>query len=1000
LTEPKPAKSGPMRLVLALVAITLVLLASVAWMNRRPLAREALIGWLRSRGIASDAQVEAIGPTTFTARLRIGDPRNPDFTAERAEVRYRAKLTGLEVVSVKLRKPLLRAAVRRGQLSMGSLDPLVQEFLRRPPPPNFKQPRVEIDDGVLLLTTDYGPARVTADALVNDGQLMSLSAVSAPARLKSPQFDVALGQTSLTVIRRAGQFEANLDAPLATAAMGRAEARGARLTVKVDAPYPDLVRRKGDGALAVQAKLTSQRMGLGGRGFASSTTSATFTGRVAGWIQDLSVTGHAVADVRAAAGEADGMRLGVLKAVATSDDLMWTRKGGDRVAATVRLSAGLEGAKAGDLSLATLTATATGPVSASRDGVDATLSAAAVGRAGWLGLGAPVSTDTADMALLKRAARSFRLAAPDMAVRLKDGGATLRLPQPVRLVPDSGGAVELAARPGSPVYGPAGGAFRLRVAGGGLPGVDADVAKFTLADNGVSAAGRVQAKGSLGIVQGGEVDAAGRLQARDGGLTFTADRCVTARAERLEFDANDVEGLAARLCPTSGPLFRMSGGGAWSAVGRAEGVAGAVPFAQAKMEGGAGPFSVNGKGDRITVQAQVTTARLEDTAPEKRFDPLVLTGTVDLRDYIWRADLAFRQPGGPPIGTALVTHDGRLGIGVAVIETADLQFADGGLQPAQISPLAAAVGSPVVGSAQFKGRFDWTPAGATSSGTVSIPSLDFTSPAGRVEGLKGEIVFASLAPLKAAAGQELQVEKVHAAMLLEHLRARIEVADNLLKVESGEALVGGGRIRVESLEIPLVEGQPTRGVLLVEGVQLHDLVEASPFGDKVEFDAKVSGRVPFEANGNKVRIPGGELKAIQPGRLSIDRTALTGVQAEGALEAPAAAPAVDPNSTFTDFAYQAMENLAFNQLEATIVSRNDGRLGVLFHIVGRHDPPQKQQIRLTVMDVVRQRFLGRPLPLPSGTGVNLTLDTSLNLDDLLSDYADYQRLHGSRPVQP
>jgi hypothetical protein len=52
------------------------------------------------------------------------------------------------------------------------------------------------------------------------------------------------------------------------------------------------------------------------------------------------------------------------------------------------------------------------------------------------------------------------------------------------------------------------------------------------------------------------------------------------------------------------------------------------------------------------------------------------------------------------------------------------------------------------------------------------------------------------------------------------------------------------------------------------------------------------------------------------------------------------------------------------------------------------------------MDLIQKRFLGRTLPLPSGTGVNLTLDTSLNLDDLLSDYADYRRLHGSGPVQP
>ena len=40
------------------------------------------------------------------------------------------------------------------------------------------------------------------------------------------------------------------------------------------------------------------------------------------------------------------------------------------------------------------------------------------------------------------------------------------------------------------------------------------------------------------------------------------------------------------------------------------------------------------------------------------------------------------------------------------------------------------------------------------------------------------------------------------------------------------------------------------------------------------------------------------------------------------------------------------------------------------------------------------------MPLPSDTAVDLTLDTTLNLDDLMADYGDYQRLRNSRAVQP
>ena len=115
--------------------------------------------------------------------------------------------------------------------------------------------------------------------------------------------------------------------------------------------------------------------------------------------------------------------------------------------------------------------------------------------------------------------------------------------------------------------------------------------------------------------------------------------------------------------------------------------------------------------------------------------------------------------------------------------------------------------------------------------------------------------------------------------------------------------------------------------------------------------------------------------------------------------APASLGPEASTDTFSDFAYQAMEHLAFSTLSAGIDSRDDGRLAVLFHIIGKHDPPQHQEIKISLMDLIGRKFLGRKLPLPSNTGVDLTLDTTLNLDDLLADYADYQRLRSSAPVQ-
>jgi hypothetical protein len=1000
--RPKPGRRSPLIRILAVVGVVLLVAVGVIWLNRKALVREALTGWLRSKGVAADAQVEAFGPNVFTARMRIGDPRNPDFTAQRVDVRYRARITGLEVVSVTLHKPVLRAQFRQGQLKVGALDPLVREFLRRPPQPNAKQPRIQIDDGVLILGTNYGAMRLAADAVVTDGKLQSLAATSAPARLRSDAFDLSVGAGSLKAVTRGGRVDVALAAPITSAKAGAAEVGDGRLSLLAQLPYPDFQKQRGDGAVVAALGLTGRRITVAGQVLDGAELKIGLSGQAAGWIPDLAVSGKTTASVTATAGRFGAAEAKAIRLAAVSDDLRWTRKGGDRVAGTVKLNGGVEGVTAGDLRLSSFTATASGAISASATAVEAALDGAAVGQGGWMGLGAVTREGTPDIAAIKRAARSFRIAAPDISVRFKGGAATVSLPKSVQVATASGGTIELAGRPGAPVFGPSGGAFKLAVKGGGLPALEADIAKLTLIDGGAVASGRIHARASVGFVQSADLDAAGRLQIAGGGLTFTAERCVAIKADRLDFGANDIERLSGRLCPASGPLFRMAGGD-WRIAGRAEAVTATAPFIEGRVVGGAGRILAESKRGQVTARAHIDTARQEDTAAQTRFNPFLMSGEASLSEFIWRADLDFKLPNGAALGNALVTQDGRLGLGVVVIETEMLQFADGGLQPAQLSPLASAVGSPVVGSAKFKGRFDWTPDGSTSSGTISIPGLDFRSPAGPVSGLKGELAFSSLAPLVAAPGQELTVDRVQGFVLLEHLRAKFAVSDNLLRVEGGEAEVGGGKLTVETLEIPLVPGAPTRGILRLEGVQLHDLVEASPFGDKVDLDAKVSGTIPFEMTGNKVRISGGDLRAIQPGRLSIDRSALSGVAAGSPLAepAPTAEPTpVNPSDTFSDFAYQAMENLAFDTLEATIKSQDDGRLGVLFHIVGRHDPPQKQQIKLSLMDLLQQKFLGKPLPLPSGTGVNLTLDTTLNLDDLLADYANYQSLHHSAPVQP
>lgn len=992
MTDTPTPPRRTLRLVLAVIGVAVLVLALTLYATRRIIAREALTGWLQSKGIASEADVETFGLTGAAARLRIGDPGSPDLVVQRAEVGYALRGFRLEVSSVRLTKAVLRASVRGGKLSVGALDPLIEEFRRRPPQPDARKPRVQIEDGVLLLATDYGPVRVAADALVNDGKLVSLAAESAPARLRGRDFDVSAGAGVLRVTTRGARAFANLDAPINEARAAGASLTGGRLRLTAGLPYPDLERKRGDGRVVIRGNLTARRLALGDQDLVDAQLGAGFTGESRGWIADLELRGESTADLRTGSAAFAGGRAGSLRANIAAPDLVWTRRGGDAVTGTVRIRAGADALAVSELRLQTISVRAEGPATWGAGSRSLRLAGAIEGQGGWMGLGLPTTADSRDLAAIKRGVRDFRLAAPGLAVTLGDALPQFRLTQPVRLTPRAGGEVSLA---------PQGAGWRLAMAGGGLPEVDADVRRFQLTQGGATAAGRVRAGLSIGPIEDGRFDASGTLRVADGAVRFVADRCAVIRATRLELGENDVEGLSGRLCPMPGQPLLWLAGQDWRISGRAQDTAAAVPFLQARAAQADGRVSMGMARGRMDGRASIGAAILADAAPETRFNPLKMTGEAVLVRDVWTADVAFATPAGQPVAQARLRHDGRTARGDVEFDTGALTFAEGGLQPERLSPLAAAVGSPASGSVQFAGRLQWGPEGVTSGGTLSVPRLDFQSPAGRVTGLSGKVVFTSLAPLIAAPGQQLRAEAVDAVLPLTGVTASFGLEEGGLLISGGEAAVGGGRVTVESVRIPLTPDQPTRGVLNLEGVQLHDIVEASPFGDKVEFDARVSGRIPFEVQQQRVRIMGGSLRAIAPGRISIQRTALTGVAASTALTAPGAPLAPEPSTdTFTDFAYQAMENLAFDTLEATISSREDGRLGVLFHIIGEHDPPQKQEIRLGILDLIQRNFMNRKLPLPSGTGVDLTLDTTLNLDDLLNDYAEYQRLRSSPTVQP
>ncbi|MEG0818305.1 MAG: C4-dicarboxylate ABC transporter, partial [Brevundimonas sp.] len=219
-------------IVLLIGLLLLVVLAAALYLNRRAAARELLVGWLDRKGIDAKVEVEQLEIDGFVGTISIGDPRNPDFKVERVEVDYALGMpwskAGLGVTPSRIRlvRPLARASWKDGKLSLGSLDPLVEEFTAKPPRPDRRAPLIIVEGGRARIDTEYGPVQFLADARIDDSKLMRLNARLPAASLKSGDTQArglsAVVDLTTTGDRVALKVEAAADSFNATGAGGTA----------------------------------------------------------------------------------------------------------------------------------------------------------------------------------------------------------------------------------------------------------------------------------------------------------------------------------------------------------------------------------------------------------------------------------------------------------------------------------------------------------------------------------------------------------------------------------------------------------------------------------------------------------------------------------------------------------------------------------------------------------------------------------------------------------
>ena len=454
------------------------------------------------------------------------------------------------------------------------------------------------------------------------------------------------------------------------------------------------------------------------------------------------------------------------------------------------------------------------------------------------------------------------------------------------------------------------------------------------------------------------------------GLDACADMAMAGLRSGRSVVARNIK---AKLCALGDqPVYAMDVKG-WRARARWTDGAAYVVAADARLSGSSGEAMIDGQGDPRTGIVTINAARIDDAARSKRFGALHAKGRVTLANRIWRgeADVSAR---GNRLGKVTFGHMLDNGIGEAKIDARNIKFTEKGLQPVDLSPLLVNVAK-AEGMAHFSGIIRWHGSKFSSQGDLAVDDSTFATPLGTAHGGSVKIRFSSLVPLVAAPGQQAEIDKIDWVSSLTESFARFGFTQDRLSLQAAGTNAAKGTVKLDPLTIYFDSRQGIEGRLVLENVDIGQLLADSNLGEEVKIEVKISGSVPFHVDAKGFRIREGRIAADGPGRLMIKRSLWLGSRT------------TTPNAV-EDFAYQALENLAFEKLEGTLNSLPGGRMQIVFHIIGRNDPAKPQEASIAVVDLIKGEAFTKPMPLPSGTPIDLTLDTNLNFDEVLRAYQD------------
>lgn len=346
-----------------------------------------------------------------------------------------------------------------------------------------------------------------------------------------------------------------------------------------------------------------------------------------------------------------------------------------------------------------------------------------------------------------------------------------------------------------------------------------------------------------------------------------------------------------------------------------------------RLSGVDGTFEAGLNGQSLSAGAELSRLVIAQAAELEIVAPVVVKGEASLADNLAKFDFAVATPQGRPLGAGKGVHDVKTGKGSAAFGSGLLAFTPGGLQPDRLIPAFRGVVGAATGAASGMATFGWSSAGVTSSGAFALDNLSFQGPGvavTRTEGVTGDLKLTSLMPVATDGEQSISIRKIDLdALKLENGVVNFRMrGDDTLEIINAEFPWFGGVIGAYQTEMQLVGGE-TKTTLQIDNVNLRDLL-ASLNVEGLSGEGVIEGVLPLSFEGGRARINKGILSAKGNGVIRY-----TGKATGAASEANAQ----------TSLAFEALRELRFENLSATIDGALDGRLDFKILFEGRSDIP-------------------------------------------------------------